>query len=265
MKKKLLIKLLIMNFFSTTIIAQESKFLGKIEYIQETKLQSGEYNSKVNGESYSIFNSDSYSFSNKQGSLDYDKIAEKTVKSLPKEYAMDSFEIAKFKKQQIQKLKQQIKPTNSQTNIDYSNHVSLKSRSVGDDKYCVVDTLLKINWELKEDTMTIDGLVCQKARGFFVSKFYTVWFAPSIPFSAGPLNMHGLPGLIILATSEDEKIRYRMKSINYPLQSPIMQKNCQGEKQVTNAEFMRIQGETRKNMQNQIDERKKELEVQKNN
>jgi GLPGLI family protein len=245
--------------------SQSQIFIGKIEYVKENKLQSGEYNSNKNGESYSLFNSSSYCFTNAQGSIDYNKIVDRAANTIPKEYAIDSFEMAKFKKQQIQKLKQQIKPNNSQTNIDYSNHVSLKSRSVGDDKYCVVDTLPKINWELKEDTMTIDGLVCQKARGFFVNKFYTVWFAPSIPFSAGPLNMHGLPGLIILATSEDEKIRYRMKSINYPLQIPIMQKNCKGEKQVTTTEFMSIQGESRKNIQNQIDERKKELEAQKNN
>jgi GLPGLI family protein len=236
--------------------AQESKFIGKIEYIQETKLQSGEYNSKVNGESYSIFNSDSYSFSNKQGSLDYDKIAEKTVKNIPKEYANDSFEIARLKNQIVQKLKQQTNTNNRETNIYYSNHVAFKSRSIGDDKFCVVDTIPKINWELKEDTLTIDGLVCQKARGYFISKFFTVWFAPSIPFSAGPLNMHGLPGLIILAISEDEKIRYRMKSINYPLQNPIIQKNCKGEKQVTNTEFMSIQGERRKENKEKFEELK---------
>lgn len=245
MKKKLLILLFILNLFTSIVLAQETKYLGKIEYVKETKLQSGEYNSNQNGESYSIFNSDSYSFSNNQGSLDYDKIAEKTVRNMPKEYGIDSFEIAKLKKQLKERMKQETKTINSQTCIYYSNHVASKSRSVGDDKFCVVDSLPKINWELKEDTMTIDGLVCQKARGYFVNKFYTVWFAPSIPFSAGPLNMHGLPGLIILATSEDEKIRYRMKSINYPLQNPIIQKNCQGEKQVTNTEFIKIQGERR--------------------
>ncbi len=245
MKKKLLILLFILNLFTSVVFAQESTYLGKIEYIKEAKLQSGEYSSNKNGESFSIFNSDSYSFSSIQGEPDYDKMAEKIVKSIPKEYAMDSFEFAKLKKQQIQKLKQQMKPTNSPTSIYYSNHVALKSRSVGDDKFCVVDSLPKINWELKGDTMTIDGLVCQKARGFFVNKYYSVWFAPSIPFSAGPLNMHGLPGLIILATSEDEKIRYRMKSITYPLQNAIIQKSCQGEIQITNTEFIRIQGERR--------------------
>ncbi len=247
-------------FFTFLIVnksySQVQSFTGKIEYIQETKLQSGEYNSKVNGESYSIFNSESYSFSNNQGVLDYDKIAEKTVKNMPKEYGIDSFEIARLKKQLIEKLKKQISSNNSQTNIYYSNHIALKSKAIGDDKFCVVDSLPKINWELKEDTMTIDELVCQKARGFFINKFYTVWFAPSIPFSAGPLNMHGLPGLIILAISEDEKIRYRMKSINYPLQNPIIQKNCQGEKQITSTEFNRIQGERRNNFKLEIEESK---------
>ena len=256
MKKKPLILLFILNLFTSLAFAQEHTYLGKIEYIKEVKLQSGEYSSNQNGESYSIFNSESYSFSSIQGEPDYDKMAEKTVKNLPKEYGIDSFEIARLKKQLIQRIKQVTKPKNSPTSIFYSNHVALKSKSVGDDKFCVVDSLPKINWELKEDTMTIDGLVCQKARGFFVNKFYTVWFAPSIPFSAGPLNMHGLPGLIILATSEDEKIRYRMKSISYPLQNSIIQKSCQGEKQITNTEFNRIQGERRNNIKLEIEESK---------
>lgn len=64
---------------------------------------------------------------------------------------------------------------------------------------------LNKNWTILNETKTIDSLFCYKAIkndktknqfGEFDNKI-TAWFCPKIPFSFGPLNSGGLPGLII--------------------------------------------------------------------
>lgn len=68
-----------------------------------------------------------------------------------------------------------------------------------------------INWNLSKETKTINGYKCQKANA--IQLFYSVdietgktttkeqpieaWFTTEIPFSFGPENYGGLPGLIL--------------------------------------------------------------------
>jgi GLPGLI family protein len=227
-------------------IAQENIFIGKIEYIKETKLLSGEFVPKGNAESVTFFNTTSYAFVLNM-KIDIDGAADRLMKkSMPNEIAGDSFEIARQTESIKKQLEAQlIRTATAKTFINFTNNVAQKPKTIDNESYCVIDTLPKINWQLKEDTITIEGLLCQKARGFFIDKYYSVWFAPSIPFAAGPLNMHGLPGIIVLATSEDEKTRYRMKSLTYPLLSTVKMISCNGEKQISPTQFMLLQSKKR--------------------
>ena len=242
--------------------AQEIIFIGKIEYVKESKLLSNEYVSKSNGESQTYFNNSSYAFT-QTANINTDELARKAMSSMPKEIANeignDSFAMARQK----MKFKQQFESqngssANSKTFINYKTHIALKPKQLDNNSYCVIDSLPKPNWELKDDTMTIEGLVCQKARGLFIGKYFTVWFAPSIPFGAGPLNMHGLPGIIVLATSEDEKTRYRMKTLTYPLKNPEKLMPCNGEKQISNTDYMYLQSGRRAKIKQDMEDRKNE-------
>ncbi|MFN0081589.1 MAG: GLPGLI family protein [Ferruginibacter sp.] len=225
--------------------AQENVFIGKVNYVKETKLLSGEYVAKNNGESDTYFNSTSYAFV-QNVKVDINGVADRAMLTIPNQVASDSFEVARQREKIKKQIESQISSTSaSKTFIDFKTNVAHKPRIITNNSYCVIDTLSKIVWELKEDTMTIDGLLCQKARGFFIEKFYTVWFAASVPYAAGPLNMHGLPGVIVLATSEDDKTRYRMKSINYPLQNPVKITGCNGGKQISPTEFLQLQAKGR--------------------
>jgi GLPGLI family protein len=256
---KLIITLFTLAFFNCST-AQDHKFVGKIEYVKENKLLSGEYASKSNGESVTFFSESSYSFENKQ-TYDYEKLASLAVKSIPNEYANDSFEIARQKEKIKRQFETQLGNTNSpSTIINYKDHIAFKAKEISGTKYCIVDSLQKISWILIEDTLTIDGLLCQKASGMFIGRKFNVWFAPSIPFAAGPLNMHGLPGIIVLATSEDEKVRYRMKALTYPLATPIVKQSCNGGKQISNTDFMYLQANKRSEMKQQMEDYKKEKE-----
>jgi GLPGLI family protein len=65
---------------------------------------------------------------------------------------------------------------------------------------------LESGWEISTETKTIDTYLCYKAIYSFEfvarnnkkrTKTITAWFAPSLPFSYGPIEFHGLPGLIL--------------------------------------------------------------------
>lgn len=60
-------------------------------------------------------------------------------------------------------------------------------------------------WEIYQESKEIDGHLCYKAttekivnntKGTFVFPV-TVWFSPELPYSYGPGNYFGLPGLIL--------------------------------------------------------------------
>jgi GLPGLI family protein len=53
------------------------------------------------------------------------------------------------------------------------------------------------NWDILEDTLTIQHLVCHKAQIKKDSVSVIAWFCTDIPFREGPLSYFGLPGLII--------------------------------------------------------------------
>jgi GLPGLI family protein len=250
---KLLCSLLMLLFIKDSF-AQEVVFTGKIEYIKETKLLSGEFTEKKNGASETFFNTTSYAFV-QITKIDMNEPVEMLLKSMPKEFTNDSFEVARQRVKIRKQVELDIKTkTEAKTFISYNSLVKQSPKIIGDNRYCLVDTMIKINWELKEDTMTLEGLLCQKARGWFIDKYYTVWFAPSVPFAAGPLIMHGLPGIIVLATSEDGKTRYKMKSLTYPLPSPVKISGCKGEKQISNTEFMILQAKNREDMKQNMED-----------
>ena len=70
-------------------------------------------------------------------------------------------------------------------------------------RYETHDPLVKIDWTLTDDTMTICGLLCHRATGKLYGKEWTAWFSEDIPSSAGPWKLRGLPGLIVRAEDTD--------------------------------------------------------------
>ncbi len=54
-----------------------------------------------------------------------------------------------------------------------------------------------IKWEITSETLTINGLKCQKATTFYAGRKFEAWFSNEIPISDGPFKFGGLPGLII--------------------------------------------------------------------
>lgn len=75
-----------------------------------------------------------------------------------------------------------------------------------EDNILLKSSVIASEWKILKDTKKIDQYVCYKAE--YVKKIMarngkekeiiiTAWFAPSLPFSFGPKEFHGLPGLIL--------------------------------------------------------------------
>ncbi len=95
-------------------------------------------------------------------------------------------------------------------------------------QYLVEDKLTLYNWELTGELATIADLPCRKAIHKYPSgKIAEAWFTDQIPFSAGPLSFHGLPGLILKVswpggTVEAQKITF--------VTNPVIKKPTQGQR-----------------------------------
>ena len=77
------------------------------------------------------------------------------------------------------------------------------------------DTLYPMEWKLIPESRKIDAIECQKAVTFFKGRFYTAWFAPSIPLGNGPWKLGGLPGLIIEAYEENMDMHFILSEIRF--------------------------------------------------
>ena len=75
--------------------------------------------------------------------------------------------------------------------------------------YLMEETLPELKWKITKDTATFSGIACQKAVVSYENKNWTAWFAPSLPFQAGPWKLQGLPGLIVEAFDEHKTIQFQ--------------------------------------------------------
>lgn len=77
--------------------------------------------------------------------------------------------------------------------------------------YYYWDTLTEPVWEISQDTATILDQLCQKATTQFKGRHYTAWFTHTIPYSLGPWQFTGLPGLILRV--KDDKSQFVFECI----------------------------------------------------
>ena len=60
-----------------------------------------------------------------------------------------------------------------------------------------------LKWDILEDTLTINGFRCNKARTSYGGRKWTAWFSEEVASTAGPWKFHGLPGLIVKCNDDD--------------------------------------------------------------
>lgn len=62
----------------------------------------------------------------------------------------------------------------------------------------------EIQWQLTDSTATVLGYECIAAQADYHGRHWTAWFAPELPIPFGPWKLHGLPGLILKARSDND-------------------------------------------------------------
>jgi GLPGLI family protein len=93
--------------------------------------------------------------------------------------------------------------------IDHPNKIILELSSDGT---IIKKELIKLPWNITSEGKMIDQYQCYKATYTFEylarnqkmkTRVITAWFAPSLPYSYGPKDYYGLPGLILELTDRD--------------------------------------------------------------
>lgn len=70
-------------------------------------------------------------------------------------------------------------------------------------RYLTDEAMRPLRWTMLAERDSICGHLCQKATAEYAGRKWTAWFAESLPTRFGPWRLHGLPGLILRAVSED--------------------------------------------------------------
>jgi GLPGLI family protein len=84
------------------------------------------------------------------------------------------------------------------------------------------ETMPTINWEIKNDTVTILSYLCQKATATFKGRAYEAWFTNDIPTNNGPWKFGGLPGLILKVGDVKQQVLFECVGIERPKQLELI-------------------------------------------
>lgn len=69
------------------------------------------------------------------------------------------------------------------------------------------------DWQIKEDTLRIGNLFCQRADLHFGGRHWIAWFAPEITIPDGPYKFCNLPGLIVSIADTNEHWQFNLTNI----------------------------------------------------
>ena len=111
-----------------------------------------------------------------------------------------------------------------------NNHLKIIDRVSADgNDFLQEDEIGKLPWQIENETDTILGYVCQKAKVSFRGRDYTAWFAVDIPINDGPWKFMGLPGLILKVEDSMRLFSFRMiglQQLTQPLAITINEKSA---------------------------------------
>lgn len=80
----------------------------------------------------------------------------------------------------------------------------------------VLGTISNYKWKTHKESKTIGKFTVYKATTQDYEREITAWYAPELPYSYGPIDIFGLPGLILEVYIKDEILyAYRFKSLEF--------------------------------------------------
>ncbi|WP_341842871.1 GLPGLI family protein [Chitinophaga caseinilytica] len=126
----------------------------------------------------------------------------------------------------------------------------LVNRSFRQANYLIKEPLEKTDWQITTETKQILGHTCQKATGTVKGRTYTAWFTTDIPASFGPWKLYGLPGLILEAHDNANRIRFTCTRIetDAALPSGVSLEPPADATSTTNTAFLRMEAAYREGL-----------------
>lgn len=105
----------------------------------------------------------------------------------------------------------------------------------------VEDSISDFDWKITNETKTILGYRCQKAKLFFRGRNYEVYFTTQLPYQDGPWKFFGLPGLILESKSDDIDSTYEVVAEKIELTKELLVNNpFLDKKTIPYTEFVEI-------------------------
>jgi GLPGLI family protein len=123
---------------------------------------------------------------------------------------------------------------------------TISDKIIGNTRYKIIETHNSNNWNLTNESKTIQGYLCYLAKTKYAHLDVFAWYCPSLPYSAGPTEFAGLPGLIL--ELQKGKIIYQAvkidlssnEELNFDINSfQTIDKNAADEKSEKVKEFLR--------------------------
>ena len=108
------------------------------------------------------------------------------------------------------------------------------------DRYYYVEDIPYFGWELKTDTISILGFLCNKAVCRFRGREYAAWYTPNIPVNNGPWKFCGLPGLILKVTDSKGDYDFECTAFYKVYWKQPIYKNERKEYKTTREKFLVI-------------------------
>lgn len=127
----------------------------------------------------------------------------------------------------------------------------LVNRSFRRADYLIQEPLEVTAWQISTETKQLLGHTCQKATGNVKGRTYTAWFTTDIPVSFGPWKLYGLPGLILEAYDNANRIRFTCTRIETDIALPegLSLNPPADATPTTNAAFLRMEAAYREGLQ----------------
>lgn len=121
------------------------------------------------------------------------------------------------------------------TSYVYQDGKWRESDMIGFSGFCAYDSAAHQDWQLFDEEKVVAGVNCKKATTHFRGRDWIVWYAPEIPYPAGPWKLGGLPGLILKASSSDGE--YKIQAFQLRHGSDVIRKFHNHYKAISREEF----------------------------
>lgn len=137
---------------------------------------------------------------------------------------------------------------NNATFIDFDNEQAIQRREFLERTF-LVEGAPKPDWKLTDDVSEFLGFMCNRAIATVDTTLVEAWFTTEIPVPAGPDDYYGLPGLILVLTTDNGNRSYVATDVSLRAVDPAIITAPTEGKRVTRDEFDAIVAEKRKELE----------------